>query len=137
MQRLVQKVDSLEHELSYLKLTYELNTLNSDMIMFMNEMCTKAIGIRLDLYSRNINSKLSDINQQYYEACQDRKQAISELIEVKKTFFCLKVLTYPYSENELNVLMQQHDQINSAYDALEHSMDLLKSTIDAYSEFCD
>ena len=37
MQTLVQRVDSLEHELSYLKLTYELNTLNSDMKLFLNE----------------------------------------------------------------------------------------------------
>ena len=38
MQTLVQRVDSLEHELSYLKLTYELSTLNSDMTLFTNEI---------------------------------------------------------------------------------------------------
>ena len=49
-QTLVQRVDSLEHELSYLKLTYELYTLNSDIKMFANEVDTKSIEIRLDLY---------------------------------------------------------------------------------------
>lgn len=37
IQTLVQRVDSLEHELSYLKLTYELNTLNSDIIQSPNQ----------------------------------------------------------------------------------------------------
>ena len=58
IQTLVQRVDSLEHELSYLKLTYELNTLNSDITMFANEVYTKSIAIQLDLYNRNFNSKL-------------------------------------------------------------------------------
>lgn len=40
MQALVHRVDSLEHELSYLKLTYELYTLNSDIIMFEMK-CTR------------------------------------------------------------------------------------------------
>ena len=55
IQTLVQRVDSLEHELSYLKLTYELNTLNSDITMFANEVYTKSIAIQLDLYNRNFN----------------------------------------------------------------------------------
>ena len=134
IQKLVYKVDSLEHELSYLKLTYELSVLNSDMTMFTNGVNIKTIEIQLNLYNRIFNSQLGDMYQQYYEACQHRKQSISELIEVKKTFLGLKVLTYPYTENELNVLMQQHDQVNSAYETLERSMDLLKVTVDAYNE---
>lgn len=38
MQTPVQRVDSLEHELLYLKLAYELSTLNSDMALFINEI---------------------------------------------------------------------------------------------------
>ena len=89
IQTLVQRVDSLEHELSYLKLTYELNTLNSDITMFANEVYTKSIAIQLDLYNRNFNSKLGDAYQQYYETCQRKKQSISELIEAKKTLYLI------------------------------------------------
>ena len=65
---LVHRVDSLEHELSYLKLTYELYTLNSDITMFANEVYTKSIAIQLNLYNRNFNSKLGQSYQQYYES---------------------------------------------------------------------
>ena len=117
IQTLVQRVDSLEHELSYLKLTYELNTLNSDITMFSNEVYTKSIAIQLDLYNRNFNSKLGDAYQQYYETCQRKKQSISELIEAKKT------------------LKASYNVINDAYDSLGKSMELLEIVIDTYNKF--
>lgn len=134
MQILAQRVDSLEHELSYLKLTYELDALNSDIKMFANEVYTKSIAVQLDLYNRNFNSILGDSYQQYYESCQHKKQAISELIEAKKTFFTLKVITYPYTESELKTLMASYNVINDAFDTLKSSMDVLKITIDTYNK---
>lgn len=134
VQALVQRVDSLEHELSYLKLTYELYTLNSDITMFANEVYTKSIAIRLDLYNKNLNYKLGNSYQQYYESCLRKKQSISDLIEAKKKIFTLKVITYPYTESELNTLMASYNVIDDAYDTLEHSMNMLKITVDAYRE---
>ncbi len=134
VQSLVHRVDSLEHELSYLKLTYELYTLNSDIIMFANELYTKSIAIQLNLYNRNFNSKLGNSYQQYYESCLRKKQSISGLIEAKKRFFTLKVITYPYSESELNTLMASYNVIDDAYDSLKQSMNMLKITVDAYKE---
>lgn len=134
MVSLVQRVDSLEHELSYLKLTYELYTLNSDIKMFANEVDTKSIEIRLDLYNRNFNYKLGDSYKQYYESCQHHQQSIFRLIEARKKFFALKVMTYPYSESELNTLMASYNVVNEAYDILDRSMKKLKIIIDAYNE---
>ncbi len=133
-QILVHRVDSLEHELSYLKLTYELDRLNSDITMFANEVYTKSIAIQLDLYNRNFNSKLGNSYQQYYESCLRKKQTISGLIEAQKRFFTLKVITYPYSERELDTLMARCNVIDDAYDILEHSMNLFKITFDVYKE---
>ena len=134
MQTLVQRVDSLEHELSYLRLTYELSTLNSDMTLFSNKMDTKSLEIQLNLYNRNFNSQLGYVYQQYYKACQDQKQSISELIEAKKTFFVLKVITYPFSEREMNTLKASYNLIDNAYELIGKSMDLLKIVIDAYNK---
>ena len=117
MQTLVQRVDSLEHELSYLKLTYELSTLNSDMTLFSNAMDIKSLEIQLNLYNS-----------------QDKKQSISELIEAKKTFFVLKVITYPFSESEMNTLKASYNVIDNAYESIGNSMDLLKIVIDAYNK---
>lgn len=135
MQRLVQRVDSLEHELSYLNLTYELNTLNSDITIFADEVYTRFVAIKLDISNRNFNSELGDSYQQYYESCQNKKQSISELIEVKSLFFNLKVVTSSYSEDEVSMLKTRYNVINNAYDVLEHSMNLLRFVVDEYNKF--
>lgn len=134
MQTLVQRVDSLEHELSYLKLTYELSTLNSDMTLFSNEIHSKSLEIQLYIYNRNFNSQLGNAYQQYYKSCQEKKQSISELIEAEKTFFVLKVITYPFSESEMNALKAKYKVIDKAYDSLSKSMELFKIVMDAYNE---
>ena len=124
MQTLVQRVDSLEHELSYLKLTYELSTLNSDMTLFSNAINIKSLDIQLNLYNRNFNSQLGYAYQRYYKSCQERKQSISELIEAKKTFFVLKVITYPFSESEMNTLKTSYNVIDNAYKSIETLQEL-------------
>lgn len=134
MQTLVQRVDSLEHELSYLKLTHELSTLNSDMTLFSNEIHTKSLEIQLYLYNRNFNSQLGYVYQLYYKSCQEKKQAISELIETEKTFFVLKVITYPFSESEMNALKAKYKVIDKAYESIGKSMELLKIVMDTYNE---
>ncbi len=133
-QTLVQRVDSLEHELSYLKLTYELSTLNSDMTLFSNAINIKSLEIQLNLYNRNFNSQLGYAYQRYYKSCQERKQSISELIESKKTFFVLKVITYPFSESEVNTLNASYNVIDNAYESIGKSMELLKIVVDAYNK---
>ena len=134
MQTLVQRVDSLEHELSYLKLSYELSTLNSDITLFSNEINIKSLEIQLDLYNRNFNSQLGYAYQQYYKLCQKKKQSISELIEAKKTLFVLKVITYPFSESEMNTLKAGYNVIDKAYESIGNSMEVLKIVVDAYNK---
>lgn len=134
MQTPVQRIDSLEHELLYLKLTYELSTLNSDMTMFINEIDIKSLGIQLNISNRNFNSQLGYVYQLYYKSCQEKKQAISELIEAEKTFFVLKVITYPFSESEMNALKAKYKVIDKAYESIGKSMELLKIVMDAYNE---
>ena len=129
---LVQRVDSLEHELSYFKLSYELNSLNSDIAMFSNEVYTKAIAIQLDLYNRNFDSRLASAYKRYYESCENKMQSYSELIEAKKTFFAVKIFTFPFSESELKTLFASYNVINNAYESLESSMELLDLTIKEY-----
>lgn len=102
--------------------------------MFANEVYTKSIAIQLDLYNRNFNFQLGQSYQQYYESCLHKKQSIYRLIKATKEFFTLKVITYSYTESELDTIMASYNIIDDAYDTLEHSMSMLKITIDAYIE---
>ena len=130
---LSQKVDSIEHELSYLKMSYELSSLNNDITMFVNEIYTKSLAIQLNIQSRYLDRRLTNSYTEYYDACKYKQNSISELITVKKTFFNLKYITSDFSKEESNVLLKSIDVIDSAYDSLESSMSLLKVSLETYN----
>lgn len=133
---LVQRVDSLEHELSYFKLSYDLGSLNSDLVIFANEVYTKTIAIQLDLYNRNFNARLADSYKRYYESCEDKMQSYAQFMDAQKRFFRLKVLTYPYTESELSSLQARYNVINNAFETLQRSMELLELSIKEYCKYC-
>lgn len=91
VQILIQRVDSLEHELSYLKLTYELNMLNSDISIFTNEVYSKSIGIQLNLYTRNFDSRLYESYDDYYESCQSKKNQFLNSSKPRKSSSLLRL----------------------------------------------
>lgn len=132
-----QRVDSLEHALSYLNLSYELGRLSTDLTIFSNEVRIFSLGIRLDLATRNFAYQLRTGNRQYYESCLERKQSYCDLIEAKKNFFALMLITHSFSESELGTLMANYNLINDAFQLLEKSVNFLKITIDAYNEAMD
>ena len=128
-------VDSLEHELSYLKLSYDLNTLNTDISMFVNEVSIKSADIRMDIVNREFYPAYSDLLQEYYESIEGKKQAFSGLIESTKRYYFVKVMTYPYSKVELDALEAKYRVMDRAYKTLETAMGLLKLLIDEYNEY--
>ncbi len=132
VQALVQKVDSLAHELSYLKLTYEINTLNSDLISFKNEVYTTALEVQINLYTRNYNRSLGRAYRDNYKSCENRRKSFDELIKAKKKMFALMIYTQEYTTNEINVLISSYELIGDILDSLDSSMSLLKNMTDTY-----
>ena len=130
---LSQKVDSIEHELSYLKMSYELSSLNNDITMFVNEIYTKSLAIQLNIQSRCLDRRLTKSYTEFYDSCKNKQNSISELITAKKTFFYLKYITSDFSKEESNVLLKSIDVIDSAYDSLVSSMSLLKVSLETYN----
>lgn len=134
IQTLIQRVDSLEHELSYFKLSYELNTLNYDISMFTTDVYTKALEVQMNFYNRNYYPGLAKSHQSYYESCERKMKSISDLIDAKKSLFTIKILTFPYSETEIRTLMSSYDVIDVAFDSSKNAMKLLKTAIEAYRQ---
>ena len=50
---LIQKIDSLEHELSYIKLSHELYKLINDLAVFNNNIGITINRIQIDIYGQN------------------------------------------------------------------------------------
>lgn len=133
LRTLVQRVDSLEHELSYLKLNYDLKTLNYDMDMFVSEVKFHIADIKMDLYHRNFDPQYVDWHKGYYEMCQRRKQSFLEHIKSVKNLFSLKLMVSSYSEDELNVLNSIYEGIDVRYDGVKLVVDYFKALADEYA----
>lgn len=134
IQTLTQRVDSLEHELSYLKMSYDLSTLRYEINMTINEVDIKCLRIKSDIDNREFDSRYGNAYQRLYEAFQANKQSTYDRIGAVKLLYTLKIAIYPYSESELNVLKKSYESIDRSYASLEGSMDMLKIYIDMYND---
>lgn len=131
---LIQRIDSLEHELSYVKLSYELYTLNNDLAVLKNDINITTNNIQIDIYRQNFNYRLYKAYKDNYELNKEKLLLLQELIENKKTYLWHKITIYPYSENEKNLLLSSYMLIDNGYSALESSLKLMKVCLDIYKE---
>ena len=134
MQVLSQRVDSLAHELSYLKLTYEINELNSDLIQFKDDVSITALNVQLNLYNRNFDRELGRAYQENLKSCENQRKSFDNLVKAKKDMFAISIHTLQFTDIELNILNCRYELIDDILDSLDHSMNVLKIAIDAYTE---
>lgn len=135
LQALVSRVDSLEHELLYLKLRGESSTLITDIRMLTSDTQKQCLEIQLNLYNKNYDSRLENSYHRYYEVCESQMKKLSELAELKRTYCNLMIMTRPFSEEEKKFLMAGHQMVGEAFKTLGKSMEYLKSCIDIYENF--
>lgn len=133
LQALTQKVDSLDHELAYLKVTYELNSLSSDMTMLKNEIYSRAIGIKLDIRAQDFDSRIDNMNQELYDSFKNQIDSFHKLADAKKEYFFAMTTKHSFSESELRILTMGRERINLQFDQLEKTMNLFKTVVDYYS----
>lgn len=132
---LLQKVDSIEHELSYLKMSCDLKNLISDISLFATEVYSKYLSIELNISNRNFDRRLGAAYEKYYESCMNRKKTIDESIVSQKKLYMAKYYASYFSKIESDILFASCNVIDEGYNALEQSMNLLKIAIETYNEF--
>lgn len=131
---LIQRIDSLEHELSYIKLSHELYKLINDLAVFNNNIGITINRIQIDIYGQNFDYKLYKAYKDNYAVNKNKLLSLQELIEIKKNLFSIKITTYPYSEKEKDLLLTSYMTIDNGYSALESSLKLMKVCLDMYKE---
>lgn len=134
-QTLIQRLDSLEHNLDYLKIDYDLKTINTDLTTLVNEINIKILSIQLDIYTKNFSFSLLNIFKDYYDATLHQKETLYTLAEAKKELCMLKLTTYPFSELERNTLTASCNLIDKRFSRLETYINALKEIIDVYKSF--
>ncbi len=131
---LANKVDSLEHVVSYMNLSSELYSLINEMSILKNDIQNSYIEIKLDIFNKNFDRRLGNVRNQLYDAVEYRKKSLLNKIEIVKAYYTLRIINYPYSEVELRILNAAYDAISTGLESLETTIESLKTAIDIYNE---
>lgn len=133
---LEQRVDSLQHELSFLKAKYELEQLNSQMQMYSYGIDIKVNAIDIDRARKIFESRLATAFQSDYESFKGLTNALKERVDSTKLFTVLQLMKYSFSDSEVQALKYQINILDLSLDALEKHLDLYKISLDEYKKRC-
>lgn len=133
---LEQRVDSLQHELAFLKAKYELEQLNSQMQMYSYGIDIKVNAINIDRARKIFESRLATAFQSDYESFKGLTNALKERVDSTKLFIVLQLMKYSFSDSEVQALKYQINILDLSLDALEKHLDLYKISLDEYKKRC-
>ena len=133
---LEQRVDSLQHELAFLKAKYELEQLNSQMQMYSYGIDIKVNAINIDRARKIFESRLATAFQSDYESFKGLTNALKERVDSTKLFIVLQLMKYSFSDSEVQALKYQINILDLSLDALEKHLDLYKISLDEYKKQC-
>lgn len=105
------------------------------MSTFSNALYSQCLTIKLDISNRNFDEDNADMYQRYYNACKERFESISELVDVSKLQYLIEINSPKYTESEQNILKSRFDVISTNYKALKSSIEYLKFFVDTYKKY--
>lgn len=131
---LVQRIDSLEKELSYVKLQNELNALRFELQVNSNNWEFKSNSILLNVNSKIVLRMLYDTYKEYYVSSEELIKTYQQSVELNKINCYFQILKYDYSENQKSALENTINLIDKSYSKLKSSLDYYKTCLDMYRD---
>lgn len=131
---LVQKIDSLEKELSFVKLLNELNVFRLELQVNINNLDIKSNTISLHINSKMFLRVIYNTYKENYDASEDMVQMYQSNVELNKMNCYLQIWKYNYSENQKSVLEGTIKVIDQSYIKLKLSLDYYKTCLDIYRD---
>lgn len=127
------KVNTLAHNLDYLKLTYELNILRSELNIAASEANIKSLEMKQDIYhSSKFDIDLYNSYRDWNQSAIEQKESYSRLIEAKKRLVAISLLTGDFTEDESDLLIQTCGVIDNAYNSYEAALSMVQKILDVW-----
>lgn len=123
------KIESIEHELSYLKLTYELCTLINELNNLRLEVLISINDIQNDYYNRGYDKKMKNTYFKTYDSYKQRVKSMPELISLKKEYFNLMMLSKSFTTSEQELLHGYYNGIDLHFNALNDTIESMKTVL--------
>lgn len=128
------KVAELEHTLEYLEVSSNLHNLISSITSPSNNAEIQLLNMKIDCFHHNYDRAVWSMYQELYDSFVNQQQSIADLIEVQKSYILLKLLTYPFTADEKDVLLSCFDTIEKAFIVFDQTLTNIKGILDLYKE---
>lgn len=133
---LEQRVDSLQHELAFLKAEYELGDLCSEMKFEKCDIDITVNSINLDRVQRNFDSNLAAVYQSKYEASKKLVEAFKMKADSLKLLIVLQLMQYSFSDSEAGELKSKIKTLDSSLNILDKCLYVYETSLDIYKKRC-
>ena len=133
---LEQRVDSLQHELAFLKAEYELDQFNSEIYIKACNVDTRTNSIDLNRVRRIFDSNLAVAYQSYYEAIEGLAETFKKRADSLKHLIVLQLMQYSFSDSETELLKSKIKTLDLELNSLDKNLDLYKTSLDEYKKRC-
>lgn len=126
------QVDSLNHQINYLQMSFEAYVLNTDLKIFIQNVKSEIEDMKMRIYHRNCDRDMYGKYNRLYDAFRDNLEATKGLIEVKQRLCHAMMITGEWSEEENSVLTKSFNITKGLYKQAELLLDMMKDYIDLY-----
>lgn len=133
---LEQRVDSLQHELAFLKAKYELDQFNSEIKINACDINTRTNSIEINMTIKNYNIALGRAYQLTYESTEKLTKRFKEEADALKLWMVLQLMKYSFSDSETELLKSKIKTLDLGLNSLDKSLDLYKISLDEYKKRC-
>lgn len=131
---LINRVESLEHELSYLKLSYELDKLAMDIQFCQLDISKSVTDIRYYLSQKFFKRKLASALEEGYEVSKTSVQSLIDRAYLMESRIENDSNLYSYEESEKMQLTVKLTYIKLLMKSFEPSLNKYESIVDYYKD---
>lgn len=126
------KVDSLSHELLYLRLSHELSVINANITVAANGVQINTITVEGAIASGVFDKDYGNMLQQLYYSALYHKNALIYNRDTQRDGFVKLMTAQQFTETELTCLRSAFDAIEASFQHLDAVLELFKLKVDIY-----
>ncbi len=126
------KVDSLSHEIAYLKLSNEISTLNTELKLYCYDIESSVKDMKMDIYHNSCEVSLYKSYKELYYAYDIDLESSKKLVEAKRVLFAFMLVNNDYTDSEQDVLLSSWKQTDALYHRAEVELNMMNDILDVY-----
>ena len=134
VKELTQKVSSLDHELKFLSLSYDLYRINTDLTLFSEEIRITGNEVKNLIYRDYYKYDIYKSYKDNYDVSMKKLNVFEELIKSAQYKYDAFCTTYSLYEVELNNFKGSWGYIKAGYVYLQKTLEMYKIYLDTYEE---